>query len=238
MLRRRGAGASTLFRPTDTRRYGMILDEPLDPSLEEDLPSYAPNPYTPFRHVIDDGTLSGPIDACTLRSRGARQRELRELQRQWNVRRRTHPTASTELPRTECTRYRPLVSEAFDLPPPYAQSDPYPLYKAEAQRPSLVSRMLLCPFVPEGKLLERAATRTDQWAASVKCNVRTSVVEVGRKAKALPKQIEEQRAKRKVKWLEERGVIEVDGARERAVERERTRCSEDAGGYHVNVNST
>jgi hypothetical protein len=212
MLRRRGAVASVPFRPTDTRRHGVILDEPLGASLEEDLPSYAPIPYTPFRRVTDDGTLSAPIDTRTLRSREARQRELRELQRQWNVRRRTHPTASSELPRTERTRYRPLVSEAFDLPPPYAPSDPYPLYSAEPRRPSLVSKILLYPFVPEGKLLDRAAMKTDQWAALVRCNVKTGVKVVGNKAKAVPKRLEEQRAKRKIIWLEQRGMVEVNRA--------------------------
>jgi len=210
LLRRRGAVATLPFRPTDTRRHGVILDEPLGPSLEEDLPNYTPIPYTPFRRVTDDGTLSAPIDARTLRNREARQRELRELQRQWNVRRRTHPTASSELPRTERTRYRPLVSEAFDLPPPYAPNDPYPLYNAQPRRPSLVSKILLLPFVPEGKLLDRAAMKTDQWAEVVRSNVKTGVRVVGNKAKAVPKCIERQRVNRKIRWLESRGMIEVD----------------------------
>ncbi|KAJ4379655.1 hypothetical protein N0V86_004837 [Didymella sp. IMI 355093] len=214
LLRRRGAVASIPFRPNDTRRHGMVLANPSDdtpsPPMEEDLPTYTPMPYTPFRRVTHDGTLSPPIDARTLRSREARQRELRELQRQWNVRRRTHPTASSELPHTERTRYRPLVSEAFDLPPPYAPSDPYPLFHPGPRRPSLVSRVLLYPFVPEGKMLDRAATKTDQWAAMVKCNVKTGVKEVGKKAKAVPKHVEEQRARRKIR--EYPGVYHINGA--------------------------
>lgn len=239
ILRRRADTVSIPFQPTDTRRHGVILDEPLGPSLDEDLPSYAPLPSIPFRRVTDSGTLSAPIDARTLRSRSARQRELRELQRQWTVRRRTHPTAPSELPRTERTRYRARVSEAFDLPPPYASADPYPLYTAEPRRPSLVARILLFPFVPEVRLLERAAKRTDQWAALVKGNVKTGVREVGRKAKAVPRRFEEKRAERKIRWLEERGRVDVFREREdlsgEPLGEGGARCSRFASAYHINA---
>lgn len=214
----------------------MILADTRIPSTE-DLPTYSPMPYTPFRRVTGDSTASEPIDARTLRSRESRQRELRELQRQWNIRRRTHPTASSELARTERTRYRPLVSEAFDLPPPYAHLDPYPLFKPADRRPSLVSRVLLYPFVPEGELLDQAAFRTDRWAAKVRSEVAMGVKEVGKKARAVPGKIEDKRAKRKIRWLEERGLLEVQRERERRRETEavgeHVRCSAYAGAWQV-----
>lgn len=197
MRRRRADTVPLPFQPTDTRRHGVILDEPLGPSLDEALPSYASIPATPFRRVTDTDILS------------ARQRELRGLQRQSNTRRRTHPSAPSELPRTQRPRYRAVDSDAFDLPPPYASTDPYPMYATGRQRRSLAARILLFPFVPEGMGLERAAERTDRWASLVKGGVKTGVREVGRKAKAVPRRFEERRAERKIRWLEARGRIGV-----------------------------
>lgn len=178
----------------------MILAEPPVPESNEALPPYTPIPYTPFRRVTHDGTLSGPIDARTLRSQEARNRELRSLQRQWTVRRRSYPGTATPQPQTERTRYRPLVSEAFDLPPPYAPADPYPLFGPEPRRASRVARVLLCPFVPGGPMLERAAGRTDRWAKQVRWRVRTGVREVGCKARAVPGRIGGERGRRKMGW--------------------------------------
>lgn len=58
--------------------------------------------------------------------------------------------------------------------------------------------------------MDRAAMKTDQWAAVVKSNVKTGVKVVGDKAKAVPECIERQRVNRKLRWLESRGMIEVD----------------------------
>ncbi|KAF2631037.1 hypothetical protein BU25DRAFT_488487 [Macroventuria anomochaeta] len=222
---RRGATATTPLEPDDTRRHGMILEDTEDrvTTHPDTLPSYSPVPYTPFRRVTDDGTLSEPLDARTVRNRQSRQRELRELQRQWNVRRRTHPTCETER-----TQFRALVSEAYDLPPPYAPRDPYPLFKTKERKPSIWSRVVLYPFVPEGELLNKAAFATDRMAAKVAFGVKQGVEEVGKKAMAVPRRIESKRAERKIKWLENRGYVDTNRERE-----DYHQCSAYAGAYHV-----
>ena len=224
------------YIPADTRRHGMILENtrrngvvlsnPEESStLQADaLPPYTDVPCNPFRRMTDDGRLESElVDTDLIRDRQSRQMELRELQRQWNVRRRTHPVCPTER-----TQYRALVSEAYDLPPPYASRDPYPLFKPEERKPSIWSRVVLYPFVPEGEMLNKAAFATDRLASKVAFGVKKGVEEVGKKAKAVPRQIECKRAKRKIKWLEGRGYIDVDQEREVVDERAPHAC----GVYH------
>ncbi|KAJ4337040.1 hypothetical protein N0V95_008456, partial [Ascochyta clinopodiicola] len=136
----------------------MILEGPNEPlALDSEIPpTYTSSPSPLSRRVTD----SAPSDAYLHhQDRASRQLELRELQRQWTVRRRTHPQHPTER-----TFFRPPVSEAYDLPPPYAPQDPYPLFKPEEPRPSVWARAVLYPFVPEGKMLDKAAFATDRLA--------------------------------------------------------------------------
>ena len=204
----------------------MVLED-ASPPEPDDLPSYSAVACAPSRRLTDDGTLYEPLDARTLGGRQSRQRELRELQRQWHVRRRSHPTFETER-----TRFRAQVSEAYNLPPPYAARDPYPVFKAEEEeerRPSLWARVVLYPFVPEGELLEKAACATDRVAARVAFGVKKGVEEVGKKARAVPGRIENKRAERKIKWLEGRGYVDVGHERET----ERVQCGAFAGACHM-----
>ncbi|KAF1362849.1 hypothetical protein EJ07DRAFT_174412 [Lizonia empirigonia] len=196
----RGGGESAV----DTRRHEMVLENVGAETSADRLPAYTAYPSALLRWVTADSAGSAQCEPATeRRDREARQVELRELQRQWNVRRRTDPVCATER-----TVFRPLVSEVFDLPPPYAARDPYPLFKAVERKPSLWARVVLYPFVPEGELLNKAASATDRLAKTVVGGVKKGVEEVGKKAKAVPRQIESTRAKRKIRWLEGRGYVE------------------------------
>lgn len=195
-VRRPARGESAV----DTRRHGMILEDVGAEMSADRLPAYTAYPHALLRRVTADSAGSAQCERAT--DREARQVELRELQRQWHVRRRTHPGCGTER-----TVFRPLVSEVFDLPPPYAARDPYPVFQAE-RKPSRWARVVLYPFVPEGELLNKAAFATDRLAKTVVGGVRKGVEEVGKKAKAVPRQIESTRAKRKIRWLEGRGYVE------------------------------
>jgi hypothetical protein len=124
------------------------------------------------------------------------------------------------------------VSEAYDLPPPYAPRDPYPLFKPKERKPSIWSRAVLYPFVPEGELLNKAAFATDRLASKVAFGVKKGVEEVGKKAKAVPRQIECKRAKRKIRWLEGRGYVDHDQEREASDERELHACGTYHTAYH------
>ena len=194
--------------PDDTRRHGVVLEDSED---EEDLiisgpgtlPSYTPLPCMVSRRVTADNPRAIHTDPrMSHRDRQLRQLELRELQRQWNVRRRTHPIYLSER-----TQSLSLLSEAYDLPPPYAPHDPCLLFKPEERKPSIWSRVVLYPFVPEGELLNKAAIATDRLAKNVAISMKKGVEEAGKKARAVPKQIESKRARRKIKWLEGRGYV-------------------------------
>ncbi len=148
---RRGS-ASTL---NDTRRHGIIFTHRTMTDDTLDLPTYTPFPTVRMRTVISNGNrIAIPVET---RTRTELHAELRELQRQWNQRRRSHPSSPTER-----TQFRPRAAVESDLPPPYAARDPYPLFKPEERRPSLISRAILYPFVPEGDLLNKAASATDR----------------------------------------------------------------------------
>ncbi|KZM25956.1 hypothetical protein ST47_g2954 [Ascochyta rabiei] len=217
---RRGAIDGSASYPDDTRRHGMILEGQNEPlALEpEALPAYTPTPSTLYRRVTTDGALPPPDPWLHGHGRASRQLELRELQRQWTIRRPSHPLCPTER-----TLFRPPVSEAYDLPPPYAPRDPYPLFKPAEKRPSMWARVVLYPFVPEGEMLDKAALATDRLAKTVVGGVRKGVGEVGKKAKAVPRQIESTRAKRKIGWLGGRGYVD------RGV----SECGAYAGAYHA-----
>ncbi|KAF9694485.1 hypothetical protein EKO04_007462 [Ascochyta lentis] len=203
---RRGAIDGLSSYTNDTRRHGMILEDSENPiTLEpndDTLPAYSTTPSTLFRCVTTASTPALPNHEPT-----SRDQELRELQRQWTIRRRTQPFC----PPTERTAFRPPLSSAYDLPPPYAPRDPYPLFKPASKRPSIWARVVLYPFVPEGALLDKAAFATDRLAKTVVGGVKKGVEEVGRKAKAVPWQIESKRAKRKIRWLEGRGFVDREG---------------------------
>lgn len=155
-FRRRNTAPST----DSARRHGIVLSSPRPssdtPCTSDPLPPYTPPP-------LRRATTSSPDPTTTYSSRLARQLELRELQHQWTLRRRSHPSSP---PSTERTHFRPEISQLHDLPPPYAPRDPYPLFKNE-RRPRVWSRAVLCPFVPEGEMRDRAALRTERWAGRV-----------------------------------------------------------------------
>ena len=219
---RRG-GMSDVYIPEDTRRHGMILAEPEESIPQhppESLPSYTPLPCSPFRRVTDDGRLeSSPVDPVSIRARQSRQTELRQLQRQWNIRRHTHPVDATEP-----THYRAQVAETYDLPPPYACRDPYPLFKPKERKASIWSRVALYPFVPQGPLYDKATFATDRLASKVAFGVKKGVENAGKKAKASRKQMECKRAQRKITWLEGRGYVDLDREREVVEERQQDAC--------------
>ncbi|KAF1927886.1 uncharacterized protein M421DRAFT_5561 [Didymella exigua CBS 183.55] len=168
--------------------------------------SAPPTPFPPTDTRRHGMMLAPPLDTDEdLPSYSARDMALR---------RHTHPMAASEL------RLEPpcdgLVAAAADPPPAYAAADPCLFPGAAGRRPSRVARALLCPFVPAGGLLEGAAGWADRWAAGV----------WGR-ARDVPRRIEDKRARRKVRWLEERGWGGDGSGREQAAGR--VRCSEDAG---------
>lgn len=202
----------------------MVLGDFTDSmaSDSDPLPSYTPFPSSLFRHVTSDGTYVPEDNASDRRDSQSSQTELRELQRQWHARRRSHPICPTER-----TVFRSLVSEAFDLPPPYAPGDPYPLFKSPERKPSIWSRAVLYPFVPEGDMLNKAAFATDRLAKNVVVGVKKGVEGVGKKAKAVPKQIESTRAKRKMRWLGDRGFVDSPSPSQRL------ECGMYRGAYHV-----
>ena len=94
------------------------------------------------------------------------------------------------------------------MPPPYAPHDPYSLFKPEERKPSIWSRVVLYPFVPEGELLNKAAFATDRLAKNVAISMKKGVEKASKKAKDVPKQIESKRARRKIRWLEGRGYVD------------------------------
>lgn len=181
----------------DTRRHGIYLTSspleahnnnnnnnlptflaattPTNRPLNEQLPSYTPLPSLPSRRLTAPPSLPLPPIAAQ-----SRQRELRALQHQWRTHRRhrsSHPSA------TEPTRFRAPISHTHDLPPPYAEEDPYPLFLAPSSPPSqdgsvsgerkppLWARVVMYPFVPEGEMLDRAASGADRVVGMVKDKV-------------------------------------------------------------------
>jgi hypothetical protein len=69
--------------------------------------------------------------------------------------------------------------------------------------------MALYPFIPETVLLDKAAYATAMGVEKVAYKMKKGVVSAGVRVMAVPGRIERGRAKRKIKWLEGRGLVEV-----------------------------
>ncbi|OSS44942.1 hypothetical protein B5807_09325 [Epicoccum nigrum] len=241
IFQRRSTEPAASSRVGDTRRHGMIIQDAIPPQQPANtsldvptsfptlflpdhdlLPSYTPLPNLGNRRMIDPSASpivpAGVLSTCEVLI--SRQRELSSLRCQWTThcrrcRKELHnPNASTEH-----TRFRSPVARSYDLPPPYAPVDPYPLYsdttdygelrRQRAKRSVFWARMALYPFIPETVLLDKAAYATAMGVEKVAYKMKKGVVSAGVRVMAVPGRIERGRAKRKIKWLEGRGLVEV-----------------------------
>ncbi|KAF3003593.1 hypothetical protein E8E13_006931 [Curvularia kusanoi] len=211
IFQRRSTAPELSSNTDDTRRHGVVIQDalPLHPPpspsppphdnpdddltssassiSSEPLPSYTPLPPRPTRRMTSPGT---PTPTPTLNhpsTHQSRQRELLSLRRQWVQ----HTRRSSSAPLTARTHYRAPIAQSHDLPPPYAPTDPYPLYaslpsphcppepSSNSNKPSLWARAVLYPFVPEGVLLDKAAGVTERACAKVKFRVKKGVLAIG-----------------------------------------------------------
>ena len=197
------------------------------------LPCYTTYPTVSVARMIDPAASptvpAGILGTCEVLI--SRQRELSSLRCQWITHcRRCRKELHNPSARTEHTRFRSPVARTYDLPPPYAPVDPYPVFsdttdygelrRQRAKRSVFWARMVLYPFIPETVLRDKAAYATAMGVEKVAYGVKKRVVSAGARVMAVPKKIEKGRAKRKLKWLEGKGFVEV--AREGETERDET----------------
>lgn len=188
------------------------------------LPCYTPLPTLSVARMIDPSASPtvppGVLGTCEVLI--SRQRELSSLRCQWTTHcRRCRKALHNPSARIEHTRFRSPVARTYDLPPPYAPVDPYPLFsdttdygelrRQRAKRSVFWARMVLYPFIPETVLLDKAAYATAMGVEKVAGGVKKGVVSAGVRVMAVPGRIERGRAKGKIKWLQGKGFVEVAG---------------------------